>query len=180
MSPCGCNVEDLVNKASIRLEWGRCLNWERVTVGQNGRGFKKRLGYETFLQTQHWGKKYLENNCFYFLSKKSHIPTYYLTSTSKFLTASKTRVLTQPTPIHCSILLYQFSYLYSTYNLHLYHPIILSLFQGIIKTYQLGDNTTIFKTPDPGLTSFYRNLHHQTFQEHKTSNSQNTENKLEQ
>ena len=119
MSPCGCNVEDLVNKASIRLEWERCLKWERVRVGQNGRRFKKRLGYETFLQTRRQGKKYLENNCFYFLSKKSHIPTYYFTSTSKFLTANKTRVLTQPTPIHCSILLYQFSYLYSTYNLHL-------------------------------------------------------------
>ena len=145
-----------------------------------GGGSKNVWDTKLFCKPIHWGKKYLENNCFYFLSKKSHIPTYYFTSTSKFLTANKTRVLTQPTPIHCSILLYQFSYLYSTYNLHLYHSIIFFLFQAIIKTYQLGDNPTISKTPDPGLTSFYRNLHHQTFQEHKTSDSQNTENKLEQ
>ena len=33
MSTCGSNVKDLLNKASIRLEWERWLKWEEVRVG---------------------------------------------------------------------------------------------------------------------------------------------------
>ena len=65
--------------------------------------------------------------------------------------------MTQPTLIHFPTPLYQSSYLYSTYTPRLYHPIILLLFQTIIKIYQLGDNTTTFQTPDTGLTNFYQN-----------------------
>ena len=33
MSSCGSNVEDLLNKVPIRLEWERWLKWERVRAG---------------------------------------------------------------------------------------------------------------------------------------------------
>ena len=70
MSLFDCNVVDLLNNASIRLERERWLKWERVRVSQNGRRYKKRLGYKTFCKTIDWAKKYLKNNCFYFLFKK--------------------------------------------------------------------------------------------------------------
>ena len=40
MPPCVCNVEDLLNKASFRLEWERSLKCVRGMAGKNGSRFK--------------------------------------------------------------------------------------------------------------------------------------------
>ena len=40
MSPCVCNVADLLNKASFRLKWERRLKCVRGMAGKNGSRFK--------------------------------------------------------------------------------------------------------------------------------------------
>ena len=125
-------------------------------------------------------KKSEKNNCFYFLSKKSHIPTFSFTQTSKLLTFSKIYLLNLPLKFFLYPYINPRSYTLDIYSR--YCVFIILSFSFSFR--QLSKTTNSAMTPCCKLQIQVQQattiiVPHQIFQEHKTPDSQNNENKFD-